>query len=78
VFFDEVAKKVWWKSKTIIAAVLFAGVGLLDIVGTVDLKAIVMLLGVSEAKVPGVIALLTIIFAWLRALTTKPIGKPEE
>lgn len=58
--------------KTLSLATLVFLAGLADVVGVVDLQAILLVLGVPQDKVAGVVSLVGLAFGVLRFLTTTP------
>ncbi|GJD31517.1 hypothetical protein PMNALOAF_2776 [Methylobacterium adhaesivum] len=70
--------KVWYKSKTILAAVFFALVGLADVLGAIDLKPLLLMLGVPAEKTEGVTLMLTVVFGLLRVATSGSVTARRE
>jgi hypothetical protein len=62
--------------KTMLAAVVFGVVGVLQMTGYIDLVPLFKLFGVSDEKVLGAIPVLSmIVFGYLRYITTTPVGE---
>jgi hypothetical protein len=62
--------KIWFKSKTVIVGAILAIIGFADQVDLIDLKAnltsALLMLGLPEAKIGGIVTLVCLIFTLLR------------
>ena len=64
------ASKVWYRSKTILASLALAAVGLADTLGAINLNPLFDLFGIPEAKQAGFSLLVFIVFAVLRVMSS--------
>lgn len=62
-----------WRT-ALVATLLFLA-GLADVVGAVDMREVLSLLGVPTEKLGGVVALISLGFGVLRYITTSPVGR---
>ncbi len=69
-------KRLRWRTMLFAAAVFLVGVA--DLAGTVDLQAVLLMLGVPEGRVGGLVSLLGLLVAVLRWITTGPLVAPQE
>lgn len=63
-----------WKSWTVWASGLVMAAGSADVLGAVDMKAVLALAGVPPEKIGGAFALMGLVFFLLRLKTTKPVS----
>lgn len=66
--------KVWYKSKTLLLTIVFSLVGLADLLDFIDLRPLLLMVGVPAEKTDGVMLLLTLLFGALRLATSSGVS----
>lgn len=72
--------KVWYTSKTVLAAVVVVLLGLADQFQQIDLKSILLMLGVPDERTGGIVSMIGLGFLILRLITTSglTLSSPDQ